>query len=458
MKRELGLIYCISLVIGNIVGSGIFLLPASLAPYGGFSVVGWLVTAVGSVFLALIFAQLSGAVPKAGGPYAYTQEAYGQFMAFWVAWGYWIALWSGNAALAVAMVSYLSVFFPILDVNNYAACGLSLLIIWVLTFVNSIGVKQAGIVQVITAIIKLVPLIAIATLGFFWMDFESFSFALPNAGPAIAETMDASAIAGWNAETNQWMPVSAMAAIGALTLWSFLGLESATVPAQAVKNPEKTIPRATIIGTLGAALLYIFAMIVALGVVPAEKLATSSAPFADVAGAMWGDWAHTLLAITAVISCVGAINGWIMLTGQLPRAVAQDGLFPAFFAKEGKAGTPVIGMVVSAILMSGLLIIRYSGDDGATSVKVFEFIILLATLSTLVPYTFCSLAPFLMPKHFDLPTIKHKGRNATIAILAFIYSCYMIYGAGQEVVFFGTLLLILGIPVYIWQKKNKQNT
>lgn len=430
--KSLGLWSCTALVIGNMVGSGIFLLPTSLAPYGTLSIIGWGITALGSLCLALVFARLARLVPRAGGPYAYTRAGFGDFAAFWIAWGYWIAIWTGNAAVAVALVSYLTVFFPSLSESTWTAGLVAIAIVWLLTLVNCRGVKEAGLIQVVTTVLKLVPLIGVGVLGLFWINPDHFTPINPSDTPTF----------------------SALSAVAALTLWSFLGLESATVPAGDVDNPRKTIPRATVVGTLVAATVYILGMTSVLGVVPRDVLASSSAPFAVAAEMMFGGWAYYAVAVGAVISCFGTINGFTLLQGQVPLAAARDDLFPRRFAKVSTQGTPVFGVMISSAFITVLLLLNYSGSDNL--VEVFEFIILLATLTTLIPYAFCALAEFMI-YYSDRDSFSRERLlgSGIIGIFAFIYSVWTVYGSGADTVFYGLLLLLLGLPVYVWMRREQ---
>jgi APA family basic amino acid/polyamine antiporter len=427
---KLGLWSCVALVTGNMIGSGIFLLPSSLAPYGMLAIAGWVVTALGAICLALVFARLARQIPKAGGPYAYTREAYGDFAGFWVAWGYWIAVWTGNAAIAVAFGSYLKVFIPALEGNTMLTGIAAIAAVWVLAAVNAAGIRRAGMVQVVTVIMKLVPLIAISTIGLLWMNPVNFS-------PAVPEGMN---------------PLLAISTVMTLTLWAFLGLESATIPAGSVENPEKTIPRATIVGTLLASVVYIASTVAVMGAVPREVLANSQAPFADAARLMWGDTGYYLVGLGAIVSCFGVLNGWMLLVGQFPAAAARDGIFPAIFGKNNSKGVPAFATAFGASLITILLLFNYSGAPSL--VGVFNITILLATLANLIPFVFCSLAEILMRRirgdHASLP--KHVY---LISGVAFVYSCWAIYGAGAETVMQGILLLLAGIPVYVWLRKRE---
>jgi APA family basic amino acid/polyamine antiporter len=425
----LGLWSCIALVTGNMIGSGIFLLPSSLAPFGTLAIAGWVVTAGGAICLALVFSRLTPMIPKAGGPYAYTREAYGDFAGFWVAWGYWIALWTGNAAIAVAFGSYLRVFIPAFE-GNTVLCGAAAIgAVWVLTFVNAMGIRRAGMLQIVTVILKLAPLLAIGTIGLLWLKPANFSPAVPP---------------GMN-------PVAGISAVMTLTLWAFLGMESATIPADSVREPAKTIPRATLIGTLLSSCVYIVSTVAVMGVMPRDMLATSQAPFADAARVMWGDAGYYLVGFGAIVSCFGVLNGWMLLAGQFPAAAAHDGMFPSWFGRISSRGVPAFATAIAATLISVMLLFNYSGAP--TLVSVFNFAILLATLSTLIPYAFCSLAEVLM-RRVRGERNKMKLRHHVIAGVAFLYSAWAIYGAGAQTVLLGFMLLLAGIPIYVWLRRS----
>ena len=414
-----------ALVVGNMIGSGVFLLPASLGAFGGVSVLGWLFTSVGAMVLALTFARLSRLMPKAGGPYAYTRAGFGDFAAFLVAWGYWISVCAGNAAIAVALVGYLAFFWRPLAENPAMAAAAAVGSIWILTWVNARGVRQAGGVQLVTTILKLVPLIAIGTVGLLYLDFDNFT----------------------PFNTSGQSTISAITATAALTLWAFLGVESATIPAGDVEQPERTIPRATVIGTVVAAFVYISGTVAVMGILPPSVLTDSTAPFADAASSVWGPWAAGTIAAGAAFSCFGALNGWIMLQGQLPLAVAMDGLFPAVFGRVSKQGTPVAGLVLSSALVTLIVFTNYTkGLVGA-----FTFIILLATVTVLVPYVFSSMALVLASlRSSSTGGAKRITAPVILGSLAFLYSLWAVAGSGRDAVFWGFILLLAGLPAYVW--------
>ncbi len=426
--RQIGIVTATALVLGNMVGSGIFLLPASLASFGGYSLWGWGISAVGALLLAWVFSRLARRQPKAGGPYAYTRTRFGDFVGFLVAWGYWISMIAANAAIAVAFASYLSVFIPVLATSPLAGALVTLTAVWAIILINILGIRSAGRVQVVTTILKLVPLIALALFGLAYFN------------PHILASGHYSG-----------SPFSAIDATIALTLWAFLGLESATIPADHVRNASKTIPRATLLGTSIAALLYIACTVAIMGIIPAATLAHSNAPFADAARLLWGNWAGWLIAVTAAVSCFGALNGWVMMTGQLPRAVARDHLFPSFFARESSRGTPTIGLLLGGVLTSLLVMTNYSHG----LVAMFTFIILLSTLSTLIPYVFCAAVQLIYSWETRLGSA-YALRDLLFAGGALAFALWAIKGTGLETIFWGLLLILIGVPVYIWQTRGRR--
>jgi APA family basic amino acid/polyamine antiporter len=431
-RRALGLWSSMALVIGGMIGSGIFLLPASLAPFGGISLLGWLLTTAGALLLALLFSRLASMAPKVGGPYAYTRMGFGDFAGFWIAWGYWISVWTGNAALAVALVSYLQGVLPALAGHLWVSALIAIGVIWLVTWINLLGIKQAGIFQVLTTMLKLLPLLALAGLGLFWVQWSHFT----------------------PFNTSGMSPFAAVTAAATLTLWAFLGLESATIPADDVEHPDTTIPRATVLGTIVTALVYILSFVAVMGLVPLAQLSKSSAPYADAAGMIWGRWAFYAVGIGAVISCLGNLNGFTLIQGQVPMAAAQDRLFPKAFGQRSKQGVPWFGVVISSALITLLLVFNYSGSGSL--VQIFTFIILLTTLTTLVPYAFCAMAELLLLiQHRAQFNAKRLVGSSVIGILAFAYAVWTVYGSGAQTVLLGFLLLLLGLPVYVWMRKQQ---
>jgi APA family basic amino acid/polyamine antiporter len=427
--KKIGIWTSTSLVMGNMIASAMFMLPATLSSYGSISLIGWVVSGLGAICLALVFSWLSQLMPVAnGGPYAYTREGLGDFAAFLVAWGYWLSIWSTNAAIAVAFLSYLTVFAPALGVNSMLAVGVGLSSIWFLTWINTRGIRDAGAVQVVTTILKIAPLLLVTIGGLFYIHTENY-FPFNSSGTSN---------------------INAITTTATLTLFAFLGLECATIPSGQVENPEKTVPRATLYGTLAVTLLYILGTVVIMGVLSPSMLQTSKAPFADAAASMWGEWARYLVAGGAVMSTFGALNGWILMQGQIPAAAAVDKLFPSVLKTENKFGSPYISIIAGSVFVSFLLLMNFSRSLADT----YQFIILLSTMTVLVPYLFSAVSFAILA----VRTKQLKWNSATkltIALLAFGYSMWAVGGSGQETVYWGFLLLMAGVPLYGWSKMRK---
>ena len=430
-NQKIGLLAATSLVVGNIIGAGIFVLPASLAKFGSISIVGWLFTATGALILAKIFSNFSKKLKgKSGGPYIYSKVVFGDFIGFLVAWGYWISCWVNNAAIAVAIVSALSFFFPELVTNPFYATLTGLSFIWVFTFTSSKGIKSSGNIQILTTIAKLIPLVLIILFGFFIFDLEIFpEFNLTDQNDF------------------EILPIVAV-----MTLYAFLGLECASIPAENIKNPEINIPKATMAGTLISTLIYILSTIVLFGIIPAENLVNSPAPFAEAGEIIGGKYFGFLISAGAAISAIGALNGWILITSYMPMTMANDRLFPKVFAKKNKKGFPYLSLLLGSILTSFVMTMNYT--DGL--VDRFEFLILLTTLSTLIPYFFVSVSYILF--HVEKRLFKiNSFRSVILGLFGSLYSLWAIFGSGIDSIVYGTILLILGIPIYLILKLKNPN-
>ena len=428
--RVLGFWTATSLVLGNMIGSGIFYLPASLAHVGPISILGWMITAVGAVSLAYVFSKLSLHNPSAGGPFSFTRQAFGDEMGFFMAWGYWIMAWSSNAAVSLAFVSYLSHFVPLLAESKIASFSVATALIWLTTFLNCRNLKYGGIVQVLTVIIKISPLVAVALVGWYYIDFNNYIPFNPNHDT----------------------PFEAINAAAAITMWAFIGLESATVPAESVENPGKTISRATLFGTLLGALIYIIITAVIFGLIPSDKLAQSSAPFVDAANLIFGPWIAPVVGFCVLTSIFGGLKGWIIMQGQIPYALAKEGLFPKAFKKLSDNGTPVFGLVFTSILMTILMSMNYS----KSLVTQFNNMILIGTIMTLGTYLSSALASIKLLRHSF--TVKLKPQVIFAVILGSAYCIWAIFGSGIENLMICFIAYACGIPVYIFSKWQNRRT
>lgn len=428
LKRELGLTAAVAIVVGNCIGSGIFTSAASLAAASNpkTAIIAWVITALGSLLLALSFASLGTALPRTGGPIVYTRAAFGDFAGFLIAWTYWIGAWVGNAAIITAFMLYFTYFVPA-TATPVLAFLITSGVLWVFTFINILGVKGAGRVSVVTTVLKvgaLVVFVVIAALHF---------------NPSMLSTVSSAKVSSMNT----------LPAAIAIALWAFVGIESATIPAGEIKNPHQNIRKSTIYGTLLAAVVYIVVSVVGMGVLDQATLAKSNAPLADIINAATGGtWGGNFIAIGAIISALGASSGWILTTARSAFGASQDKLFPEVFGKiHPKFLTPVNSLIISALAANVLLVLNYMG----TLNSAFNFMLLLATLAFLPAYAFSAAADIILlknrPSEFNIFSFL---KNSFFALLAFGYSIYAIYGTGATVVMYGFILMLLGIPVYLF--------
>lgn len=412
------------------IGVGIFVLPAALASYGSISLLGWVFTSIGALILAKIFSNLSKiVVNKSGGSYAYTREAFGDFIGFLIAWGYWISCWVGNGAIAIAVVGALSFFFPVLETNSLYQISIGLGLMWLFTWINTRGVKTSGKVQVVTTALKLLPLFFVIIVGIFYFKIENFP-AFNLTGQSDFATF----------------PV-----VAALTLYAFLGIECGTIPAENVENPEVNIPRGTMIGSILAAITYISGTVVLFGILPTDTLQASAAPFAKAAKLIAGDFGGYFVAIGVIISGLGVMNGWILVTGQVPMATAKDNLFPKIFKRENKKGAPAIGLIIGSVLSSLVLLMNFT--EGL--VEQFKIIVEITVFTALIPYFFTAAAYVLILIN-DKVKVHSWIQTFVLGTLGMLFSLWAIYGSGRDTVFYGFMLLLAGIPFYLLMRYNQK--
>ncbi|MEU3316474.1 amino acid permease [Streptomyces sp. NPDC006662] len=430
--RRFGLPVAVCLVMGNVIGGGIFLLPASVAPFGTISLLAFAVLTVGAIALALVFGRLAQRHPQTGGPYVYVRAAFGDFAGFLAAYSYWMTAWVSNAALAVACVGYLAVLFPAVGAHTWTMCLAALAVQWLPALSNLAGTRYVGAVQVVATVLKLVPLLLVAVGGLFFFDPA-------NLGPFQA--------------TGQG-PVGAVSASAAILLFSYIGVESAAVSAGEVRDPARNVGRATVLGTVGAAAVYLLGTLAVFGLVAHDKLVSSQAPFSDAVDAMFGGtWGGTLVAGAAVISMVGALNGWTLLGAQTPYAAAKDGLFPKVFEKKQR-GVPVAGVLVTAVLASALTVYNYTAGSAA----VFEALVLITTFTATVPYLLSTAAQlyFLASGQSERVRRGQLVRDGVLAAVAFAFSMWLVAGSGYAAVYQGVLFLFAGVLVHALMSARKR--
>ncbi len=421
--RQLGFWMCTSLVVGNMIGMGIFVLPASLAPLGFNAFIGWAATVFGCALLAVVFVMLVRRMPEADGPFGYIRATLGEGVAFAALWCYWISIWIANAALAVGAAGYLtSVVPPLAQIPTaFTAAGL----VWVFVLVNLLGARSGGRVQVLTAALKLVPLALVILLGLWMLVAEPAAYTqnIPTEPITLHATMAASTIA----------------------LFAMLGLESATVPAGRVRDPEKTIPRATLVGTLLTAAVYIAVTAVATLLVPQATLAASNAPFVDVLDRLLGAGNGRWLALFVVISGLGCLNGWTLVVAELTSTLGSRQLLPPVFATRNRHGAPAAALLLVGVLATGVALLNY----GETLVKGFTFLSIITTAANLPVYLCCSVGLLWLWR-------REPGKLPRLAGLFGLggtaFSIYAFIGVGTEPFLWALALAGVGIPVYFWMR------
>jgi basic amino acid/polyamine antiporter, APA family len=415
--QKLGFFMAIALIMGNMIGSGVFLLPSSLAPFGWNAVAGWILTIAGSLCLAHVFARLTLALPEHEGPTEFVTHAFGAVPGFMVGWAYWVSIWTTNVTLGVAAISYASIFWPAL--GQHGALG-ALVLLWAITAINLRGARAAGGFQMVTLIIKLVPLIAVMAL---------IAVVLTRQGGSVITPFP-----------SQGLSASAVGGSAILTLWAMLGFESASVAADKVENPARTIPRATMIGTAATGLIYLVACSGIALMLPADQVTGSNAPFSIFVERYGSHGSALLIAGFATISAIGALNGWSLLQGVLPATMARKGLLPAWLAGETGRGVPARALILSSVISSVFVILNSDKSTG----QLFEYLAKLSTSATLWLYLACALAAL----RFRVAMM--------IAVLGAAYSLWTIWGAGIDISALSFILMAAGLPFYGWARRNSR--
>lgn len=421
-QDKIGLWPLTSLVTGNLVGSGVYLLPATLAIYGTVSIFGWIVASFGAILLSLVFAQLSSHQTKTGGPYLYAREAFGDMVGYYVCWGYWMLSWISNPALAIAAVGYISALCGGLSPMTHF--GLEVMIVGGLTIFNLLGLKVTGRTELLITALKVIPLLILPLVGLYFIDIETFTHHVNVSDKPFSMALNSATLAA---------------------MWCFVGLETGTVPAGQVLNASRTVPRATILGTLIAALVYILGAIVIMGIVSPENLLQSKAPYADAAHRIFGGAWGAPVALAAILSCLGTLNGWTIIVGRIPFGAAQDGLFPAFFTRTTAHGTPYWGVLISSFCSTPLLFLSLQN----TLMEQFNFVIDVAVTLILLVYAVSVLA------YLKLLVRDGKGTIPRIALGlgALAFTSWALWAASFKMVGLSLVILVLGIPMRLWMKR-----
>jgi amino acid permease-associated region len=419
-SNKIGLLPAILMVAGNMMGSGVFMLPANLAGIGSIAIIGWLITVVGAIALGLVFAKLTEVTTAAGGPYAYARKAFGDYMGYQTNLVYWLANVIGNVGLAVAGLGYLTPFFPALRDPLVMALA-QIAVIWFFTYANILGPRVVGRMQGITTTVALFPIVGVALLGWFWFNPETY-------------------MEGWNVSGE-----SSLTAVGMtlnFTLWAFIGVESASVSTAVVKNPAKNVPIATVVGVLLAAVCYVLSSSAIMGIIPNKELVSSSAPFSQAVSIALGATAGKIVALCAAVGCLGSLAGWTLLVGQTAQAAAKDGLFAGIFARVNRRGVPSAGLAIVA----GIMTLQVLATMSPTASEQFGKIASIAVIMTLLPYIYSSVAIKILGRE---KMSDREGLFYTIVgLIAAVYSLSAMIGSNSEQTRWALIFVISTIIFY----------
>jgi basic amino acid/polyamine antiporter, APA family len=415
--RKLGLPTATALVVGSMVGSGVFLLPAQLAPFGWNSVVAWAITISGALVLAVVIARLTRARPDVGGPIGIVSDTLGPFAATLIGWSTWVSYWTAVATLAIAATSYLSIFFPALATNRALAAAITVTIIGVITLLNLRGARASGGFQLVTTILKLMPLIAVVVIL------------------AALGTKGAMPIAPFPGEG---LSLPAITTAASLTLWALVGFEAVGLATDKIDRPEINVGRATVIGTALTGIIYIIVCSGILLTLPKETLATSNAPFSLFIETYWSRDAALAVAAFAAISAIGAMNGFVLIQGEIPLTMARNGLLPAWFGATNAAGTPIRMQIISSLFACALVLFNSSKSLGS----LFAFMALLSTSATLWLYLALAISALRL------------GIVRIIAAIGGLYALWTLWGAGTDASGLSLILMLTALPVYLWMRRN----
>jgi APA family basic amino acid/polyamine antiporter len=432
---RLGLPSATALVIGSVIGTGVFTMPAVMAGAGTSSILTLLTISVGAVLLALMFGQLTKRVPTTdGGLYAYARHEFGDFAGYLTAWCYWITAWAGNAAIVSSWVLYVESLFGINHPSGWTNFGIALLGLWIPAVINLAGVKRMALFQNVTVVLKFLPLLVVGIAGWFFVSSANFGPFNATGGSLYSGISIAAGVA----------------------LFSFIGVETASIAAGRVRDPRRNVGRASIIGTAVSALLYIAVTAAVMGLEPHGQLVKDGAPFVVAFNSIFGGaWiVGKLVAITAVISGIGALNGWTLVTAEMPYAAAQHDLFPRAFLRRNRHGALSFGILIGTALPSLLMGYSYSGSTG---LKVFTYLVTLSVVTVAIPYFFaaCAQLAYLVSRR---RTVRGWAltRDLTIAGASILFSLWVTAASGYQAVYQAVIGVLIGLPIYAFLKARKE--
>ncbi|WP_154676194.1 amino acid permease [Amycolatopsis benzoatilytica] len=426
-SRTLGLTSATGLVAGSIVGTGVFTMPAVLAGAGTSSLVVLGVIAAGAALLAILFGQLTRRVPNTdGGLYAYARHEFGDFAGYLVGWCYWVSAWAGNAAIVASWVLYVESLSGIENPSVWVNVGIALAGLWIPAAINLAGVRQMAWFQNVTVALKFLPLLFVGVVGWFFVTKANFGAFNASGGSLYGAVGVAAGVA----------------------LFAFIGVEVAAVTAKRVRDPGRNVGRASLLGTGASAVVYLAVSAAVMGLVPHDVLVSSGTPFVPAFEAILpgGSWAGKLVAALAVISGIGALNGWTLVTTEVSRAAAADGLFPRAFAWTDRKDTAWFGILLAALLPSLLMVWRYTSGTGLT---VFSFLVNLTVVTVAIPYflSACTQLAYLVSGNRRV----HRWllvRDLAITAAAVLFSLWVTFAAGYAAVYEAMLVLLAGLVLH----------
>ncbi|MDR2157790.1 MAG: amino acid permease [Holosporaceae bacterium] len=366
MSKKMGFYAVLAIVFGSQIGSGIFVLPASLAPFGMFGIFGWIFAGIGAMLLAFVFADLCAKFPQTGGPHAYVQHVFGRTTAFFVGWTYWLVSWTSTSVVVVSAIACLNPFLGKYQ-SPYAYLFLETCLLCVVTWINCKSVKFSGEIEFILTLLKFIPFVVVPAVI-----FQKFDISNIRLSPQYAD----------------YSAADLATIVASMSFWGFIGVECATAPAEAVENPSKTIPRAIIIGTLGVALVYLINNLAIMGAIPGNLLETSKSPYVDAINLVFGRNLSMVIAVITSLVLIGTFNAWVLTSAQISLGLAQDGLLPPFFAKKNSNGAPYVSVVISCFGMIPILILTKNENLS----EQLNYIIDFSVKSFLMIYGMCCLA------------------------------------------------------------------
>ena len=421
-KKKMTLTQLTVIVAVNMMGSGIIMLPANMAKVGAISLLSWGVTAVGSMAIAYGFAQAGLFNQRPGGMSAYAEDAHGKagfFMTFYL---YFFSLAIGNVAIAISAVGYLATFFPWLSSTPIATCIGVIALIWLTTVANFGGPNVTGRIGSVTVWGVILPVGLLSIIGWFWFSGRTFAEAWNPNGLSIGQGLGSSI---------------------ALTLWAFLGMESAAQNSGAVENPKKTVPLACMLGTLGAAFIYILSTAVIQGIVPNAELTQSTGPFGLAYARMFNPTIGSIVMALAIMACLGSLLGWQFTISQTAKSAAGDRMFPSIFSKVNPMGAPVTGMIIMAVVQSVMALSTISPNLN----EQFSVLVNLAVVTNVVPYVLALSGLMVMMQKAHVSEKVYR-RNTVVAVLAMLYSVYAIFASGKDAVLGGMIVMGIGYAIY----------